>query len=118
MTGIQSVNAKWVDLLIDNGCGVWYSDRMIHLFHTPAVNPNNGKELTMPYNPEQQWPAVIMNKVEEYISSTFKSYYDGLITKAEALDKIHTITFHAVTNHMRVLEEKCFELIKWDTNKL
>ena len=72
----------------------------------------------MPYNPENKWQSVDMTMAERYMTQTFKAYNDGLITKAEALDKLHTITFHAVTNHLRVLEEKCFELIKWDTNKL
>lgn len=72
----------------------------------------------MPYNPEEKMTSVNMVKVKAFILSTFTVYEDGLITKTEALDKIHSITHHAVLDHARVMEEKLFELIKFDTNKL
>jgi hypothetical protein len=72
----------------------------------------------MPYNPEEKMPSVDMEKVKRFILAVFTSYNDGLITKTEALDKLHTITHHNTLNHARVMEDKLFELIKFDINKL
>jgi len=63
-------------------------------------------------------PIVDMKVMQKYIDQTFQSYWDGLITKTEALDKLHTLTFHNICNNARVLEEKLFTFIKYDINKL